>query len=38
MRLVERLTNNDAMKLEFYISGPDGKEFKNMEINYTRVK
>ncbi|MFO0829850.1 MAG: DUF1579 domain-containing protein [Phycisphaerales bacterium] len=39
MRQVETMTDKDSMKLEFF--GPDpksGKEFKSMEIVYTRAK
>ncbi|MBL9001090.1 MAG: DUF1579 domain-containing protein [Phycisphaerae bacterium] len=36
MRNVERTTGPDSMVLEIYSPGPDGKEFKMLEIAYTR--
>jgi hypothetical protein len=37
-RSVERIIDNDHFVGEMYGPGPDGKEFKMMEISYTRVK
>lgn len=37
MREVDTFTGPDTMKLEMYGPGKDGKEFKMMEINYTRT-
>lgn len=31
-----RIINNDKLVVEMYVPGPDGKEFKSMEITYTR--
>ena len=36
-RTVLRVLNNDRHVMEMYMTGPDGKEFKSMEIIYTRV-
>ncbi len=36
-RTVERMVNDDTILYEVYTPGPDGKEFKSMEITYTRV-
>ncbi|MBS0195619.1 MAG: DUF1579 family protein [Planctomycetes bacterium] len=36
MKNVEKITGPDTMTLEMYAPGPDGKEFKMMEIAYTR--
>ena len=35
-RTVERMVNDDTILYEMYSPGPDGKEFKSMEITYTR--
>ena len=35
-RQVTTLVDSNSWKMEFYQPGPDGKEFKNMEINYKR--
>lgn len=35
-RSVITLQDNDHHKIEMYFSGPDGNEFKAMEINYVR--
>ncbi len=32
------ITDNDHNSYTFYLAGPDGKEFKAMEILYTRLK
>jgi hypothetical protein len=37
-REVFRVVDNDHQLMEMYANGPDGKEFKNMEIRYTRKK
>lgn len=37
MREVDRVTGDNSMVLEMYGPGPDGKEFKMMEISYTRA-
>jgi hypothetical protein len=36
MRSIERYTGPDTMVMEMHAPGPDGKEFKMMEISYTR--
>ncbi len=36
-RTVERMVNDDTIVFEVYTPGPDGKEFKSMEIIYTRA-
>lgn len=36
-RSVLRVLNNDKHLMEMFSTGPDGKEFKNMEIAYTRA-
>jgi len=36
VRSVEKTINSRSMQMEFYDVGPDGKEFKSMEILYTR--
>jgi hypothetical protein len=36
MREVTTMVDANTMKAEFYMPGPDGKEFKNMVITYTR--
>jgi hypothetical protein len=38
MRSVVKLTDADHHTMEMYAPGPDGNEFKNMEIHYTRAK
>lgn len=38
MRMVERKDSVDQYTAEFYFTGPDGKEFKNMEFVYKRAK
>ena len=35
---VTTIINNDKYTYEMYITGPDGTEFKNMILNYTRKK
>jgi len=37
-RSVERVIDNDHWAMEMYAPGPDGKEYKNFEITYTRAK
>ena len=37
-RIVTRIVNNDQHVFEMFDRGPDGKEFKNLEITYTRVR
>lgn len=37
-RSVEKWINNDQVVAEMYGPGPDGKEFKMMELTYSRVK
>ena len=37
-REVFRVIDNDHQVMEMYGPGPDGKEFKSMQINYTRRK
>jgi len=37
-RSVERWTGDDSFVMEMYMPGPDGKEFKMMEITYNRVR
>jgi hypothetical protein len=36
MRMVEKVESPDKHTVEFFDVGPDGKEFKSMEIVYTR--
>lgn len=36
MREVHTMTDNDHMTVEMFSPGPDGKEFRSMEIVYTR--
>jgi hypothetical protein len=38
MREVDRTIDANTMVLEMYVPGPDGKEFKMMEITNTRAK
>jgi hypothetical protein len=38
MREVVRIVDNDTHVMEMYMPGPDGKEYRNMEITYTRKK
>ena len=38
MREVFRIIDNDKHVMEMYMPGPDGKEFRNLEITYTRKK
>jgi hypothetical protein len=38
MRFVEKLADTDRWTVEMFMPGPDGKEFKSMEIVYTRAK
>lgn len=38
MRSVEKIVSDDKWVMEMYSKGSDGKEFKNMEIDYTRKK
>jgi hypothetical protein len=37
-RVVSRMDSPDQSTMEFYGAGPDGKEFKSMEITYKRAK
>jgi len=37
-RAITRILNNDKLMDEMYMTGPDGKEFKTIEIIYTRVQ
>ena len=37
-RTIWKIMDNDHYSYEMYSNGPDGKEFKNMEILYSRVK
>lgn len=37
VREVFTMTNDNNQMLQMYTSGPDGKEFKTMEIKYTRM-
>ena len=37
-RSTETATGPDSLKVEWFAPGPDGKEFKSMEIVYTRRK
>jgi hypothetical protein len=38
MRFVEKFVDADRWTVEMFMPGPDGKEFKSMEIVYTRAK
>lgn len=38
MREVLKIIDDNTQLLEMYYAGPDGKEFKNMEIRFTRKK
>lgn len=38
VRLVDKILGPDSFINEMYDTGPDGKEFKSMEITYTRKK
>jgi hypothetical protein len=38
MREVFRIVDNDKHVMEMFMPGPDGKEFRNLEITYTRKK
>ena len=38
VREVVRIIDNDTHTMEMYMPGPDGKEYRNMEITYTRKK
>lgn len=38
VREVFREIDNDTQRMEMYCEGPDGKEYKNMEIVFTRKK
>jgi hypothetical protein len=38
MREVFRIVDNNTHVMEMYMPGPDGKEYKNLEITYTRKK
>jgi hypothetical protein len=38
IREVFRIVDNDTHTMEMYMPGPDGKEYRNMEITYTRKK
>ena len=37
MKTVQRTIDQNTIVFVTYRKGPDGKEFKNMEITYTRV-
>jgi uncharacterized protein YxjI len=37
VKMVSRITDKNNRVLESYIIGDDGKEFKTMEIKYTRM-
>jgi hypothetical protein len=37
-RAVRRIVNNDQNVFEMYDTGPDGKEFKSLEVKYNRKK
>ena len=37
-REIFKIINNDTQTMEMFIPGPDGKEYKSMEIKYTRKK
>ena len=37
-RSTERIIDKDHVVSEMFCAGPDGKEFKNMQITYTRAK
>lgn len=37
MKSVGTMTDDNTMKFEMFMSGPDGKMFKCMELNYTRA-
>jgi hypothetical protein len=37
-RQVMRIVDNDHQVTEMYVPGPDGKEYKSMEIKSTRKK
>jgi hypothetical protein len=37
MKSVGTFTGDDAMKFEMWTTGPDGKMFKCMELEYTRA-
>lgn len=38
VRSVETAVDRDHWKMEMFSSGPDGKEFRSMSIDYTRAK
>lgn len=38
MRMTEKMPDKDHRFVVMYVTGPDGKEFKMMEFDYTRVK
>jgi hypothetical protein len=38
LRVVSKIVSNDQHTMEMFMIGDDGKEFKNMEITYTRTK
>jgi hypothetical protein len=38
VREVVRIVDNDTHVMEMYMPGPDGKEYRNMEITYARKK
>ncbi len=38
MRGTQKILDKDHQHMEFYATGPDGKEFKMMEFKYTRMK
>ena len=38
MGSVTRIESNDKNLFEMFGPGPDGKEFRQLEITYTRVK
>ena len=37
-KAITRIVDNDTLIDEMYVTGPDGKEFKMLEITYTRRK
>ena len=37
-RIIERTISDDKFTAEMFAPGPDGKEFRNMLITYTRAE